>query len=384
MSLITNTKDLIKACKKLSKAKFITVDTEFIREKNYWAKLCLIQVASLKEEFIIDPLAEDINLDAFYELMANKKVLKVFHACRQDMEIFFIEMKGKLPTPIFDAQIAAMVCGYGEQVSYEHLVNSIVKKNLDKSSRFTDWAQRPLTPKQLEYAISDVTHLRDIYLKLSEDLEAKKRKSWIKDEMQVLTNKEIYNPDPQESWKKIKINTNNRRTLGVLQELAAWREITAQKMDVPKSRILRDEALSNIALNPPKTQKDFASMRGLPGGLADNSMGKEIMEAIKRGQAQKNKELPERKKSEAMPGGIAPSVELLKVLLKMKSEDSGVAHRMIANNADLEQLAAYKDKAEIAAMSGWRLKLFGADALKLLNGKLALSLEDHKVKIIKS
>lgn len=383
MLLITNTKELNKACKKLNKAKFLTVDTEFIRERNYWAKLCLIQVASLKDEFIIDPLAEGIDLASFYELLINKKILKVFHACRQDMEIFFMEMKGKLPAPIFDTQIAAMVCGYGEQVSYEHLVNSVTRKNLDKSSRFTDWAQRPLTEKQLDYAISDVTHLRDIYIKLSKDIESKKRGTWIKDEMKVLTSKDTYKPDPEDSWKKIKINTNNRRTLGILKALAAWRELTAQKLDIPKSRVLRDEALSNIALNPPKIQKDFGTMRGLPGGLAENTLGKEIMEAIKRGQTLKNKELPERKKSEVMPSGLAPSVELLKVLLKMKSEESGVAHRMIANNSDLEQLAAYKEKAEVPALSGWRLKLFGADALKLLNCKLSLSLEDHKVKVIK-
>jgi len=382
MLLITNTKDLKKACSKLGKSKFITVDTEFIRERTFWAKLCLIQVANTKDEFIIDPLAPDIDLSPFYELMANKKVLKVFHACRQDMEIFYNEMKEKLPAPIFDTQIAAMVCGHGEQSSYEHLVTEVAKKKIDKSCRFTNWAQRPLSQKQLDYAICDVTHLRDIYVKLSKELEKKKRKTWIKDEMKILTSKETYKVDPHEAWKKVKINTNNRKTLGILQELSAWREEEAMRQDVPRGRVIRDDALANIALNPPKEQKDLGSMRGLPGGLADNSMGKAIMEAIKRGEKLKVKELPERKKHLQMPPGLAPCVELLKVLLKMKSEDENVAHRMIASGNDLDLIAGFGKEAEVKAMSGWRFQIFGKYALKLLNGEIAFSIQDNQIVLI--
>jgi ribonuclease D len=297
------------------------------------------------------------------------------------MEIFFLEMQGKLPAPIFDTQVAAMVCGHGEQASYEHLVSAIAKKKLDKSCRFTNWAQRPLTKDQLEYAICDVTHLRDVYKQLDKELEKKKRKTWIKDEMKVLTSKDTYEYKPEDAWKRVKINTNSRKALGILQELAAWREEQAQKHDIPRNRMFRDESLANIALNPPKTQKELGDMRGLQGGLAESQTGKEIMEAIKRGQSKKVRDLPERKKSEPMPSGLGPSIELLKVLLKMRSEESGVAHRMIATVADIEQLAAYQDKAEVDALTGWRKKLFGNDALKLLNGKLALSLENHQVKI---
>jgi len=379
MLLITNTKELEKACLKLSKSKVITVDTEFIRERTYWAKLCLIQVATPNEEFIIDPLAENIDLKAFYKVMLDKKVLKVFHACRQDMEIFYKELEGKLPTPIFDTQIAAMVCGHGEQVSYENLVQSITKKHIDKSSRFTNWAQRPLTAKQLEYAASDVTHLRDVYKKLSKELDKKKRKTWIKDEMKVLTSKETYEPDIKDAWKRVKINTNDSKALGILQELAAWREIAAQEADIPRGRMMRDEVLANIALNPPKDQKSLANMRGLPGSFAENKVGYDIMEAVKRGQKLKKKELPARKKHTQMPAGLKPSVELLKVLLKMKSEEHDVAHRMIASNEDLDQIAAFGKDAEVEAMSGWRYKVFGEPAMQLLEGKIAFGIEDKKI-----
>ncbi len=382
MQFITTTKELKKACTKLKKAHFITVDTEFIRERNYWAKLCLIQVAGPKDEFVIDPLSTDIDLSVFYELMQNKKVLKVFHACRQDLEIFFKEMDGKLPSPIFDTQIAAMVCGYGEQISYANLVYSVTNKRLDKSSRFTDWAQRPLNPKQLSYALSDVTYLRKAYEHLINELEEKRRKTWITDEFKLLINKENYTARPEVAWKRIKIASNKPRVLGLLQEIAAWREATAQNVDVPRNRVMRDDVLSNLALNPPKSIKELSKIRGVQKGFANSSRGNELLKAIKKGLAMPESKLPKRKKGEDLPSGLAPSIELLKVLLKITSEEHNVAHRLIANASDLEQIAAYKEKAEVPAMSGWRKKIFGINALEMLNGNLALSMEENKMQLL--
>ncbi len=382
MQLITTTKELKKACTKLKRTKFITVDTEFIRERNYWAKLCLIQVAGPKDNFIIDPLAEDIDLSSFYELMQNKEILKVFHACRQDLEIFFKEMGGKLPKPIFDTQIAAMVCGYGEQISYGNLVNSITKKKLDKSSRFTDWAQRPLSKQQLQYAISDVTYLRAVYEQLSKDLEEQRRKTWITDEHKALINKENYTARPEVAWQRIKIASNKPRVLGILQEIAAWREATAQKADVPRNRVMRDDILSSLALNPPNSFKKLSKFRGVQKGFAQSTRGNELLQAIKKGMAIPENKLPRRKKGEPLPPGLAPAIALLKVLLKITSEEHNVAQKLIANVSDLEQIAAYKEKADVRAMSGWRKNIFGQRALEILSGNLALSMEDNHMHLL--
>ncbi|TAL30592.1 MAG: ribonuclease D [Alphaproteobacteria bacterium] len=384
MTLITTSKDLKSLCTRLKKADFVTVDTEFIREKTYWPHLCLIQVAGQDDEaYAIDPLAEDMDLEPFYELMQNKEVLKVFHACRQDLEIFFNE-GGKLPTPIFDTQVAAMVCGYGEQVSYEVLVNSILKKHLDKSSRFTDWAQRPLTSKQLKYALADVTHLRKIFLKLAERIENLERTSWIRDEMKKLSNKENYINRPEDAWERIKLPNHKQRTLCIVKELAAWRETMAQAVDVPRGRILKDEAISEIAAHPPTTKEALGKMRNVNHGFAESARGDEVLEAVKRGMEMEESDGPQREPRTQLPPGLAPTIDLLRVLLKLKCEENEVAPKLLCSAADLELIAGFGKEAKVAAMSGWRFKVFGKEALELRDGKLAMAVENGKLKLVKT
>jgi ribonuclease D len=384
MSLISNSKDLKAFCNTLKKAKFITVDTEFIRERTYWARLCLIQVAGPDDAVAIDPLAEGMDLKPLYDIFLDKKILKVFHACRQDLEIFFKEMNGKLPAPIFDTQVAAMVCGYGEQVSYEMLVNSILRKSLDKSSRFTDWAQRPLTSKQLKYALGDVTYLRGIYEKLSAKITKQKRGTWIKGEMKKLVDKDNFVTHPEDAWERIKLPSHKPRTLGVLREVAAWRENLAQSADVPRGRILKDEALAEIALHSPASKEELGKMRGMQHGFADSEKGAQLLAAIKRGMEAPEKTLPHRDPRQHFPPGLAPVIELLRVLLKQKSEEHEVASKLLATAADLELIAAYGKEAEVPAMSGWQFKVFGKEALELRGGKLALAITDGKIKVVKT
>jgi ribonuclease D len=385
MTLITDTKDLKTLCNRLKKSDFVTVDTEFIREKTYWPHLCLIQVAGSDEDdaFAIDPLAEDMDLEPFYELMQNKEVLKVFHACRQDLEIFFNE-SGKLPTPIFDTQVAAMVCGYGEQVSYEVLVNSILKKHLDKSSRFTDWAQRPLTSKQLKYALADVTYLRKIFIKLAERIENLERTSWIRDEMKKLSTKENYINRPEDAWERIKIPNHKARTLCIVKEIAAWRERLAQQVDVPRGRILKDEAISEIAAHPPANKEVLGKMRNVNHGFAESARGEELLDAVRRGMEMDEKEGPQREPRTQLPPGLAPTIDLLRVLLKLKCEENEVAPKLLCSAADLELIAGFGKEAKVAAMSGWRFKVFGKEALDLRDGKLALAIENNRLKLVKT
>jgi ribonuclease D len=384
MTLINTSKDLKALCTKLKKSDFVTVDTEFIRERTYWPNLCLIQVAGDDEEaYAIDPLAEEMDLEPFYELLLNKEVLKVFHACRQDLEIFYNHM-GKLPTPIFDTQVAAMVCGYGEQVSYEVLVHSIVRKQLDKSSRFTDWSMRPLTSKQLKYALADVTHLRRIFLKLAERVEELERTNWIKDEMKNLSNKENYISRPEDAWERIKIPSHKTRAMCVLKEVAAWREKLAQSADVPRGRILKDEALAEIATHPPTTQEALGKMRNVNRGFADSERALDLLDAVKRGMEMDEKDGPQREARAQMPPGMGPTVDLLRVLLKLKCEEAQVAPKLLCLSSDLELIAAFGKDAEVPAMSGWRFKLFGKEALDLRDGKLAIAVENGKLKLVKS
>lgn len=381
MSLITNTKDLKALCTRLKKSDFITVDTEFIREKTYWARLCLIQVAGDDEEpYAIDPLAEGLDLSPFWEVMLNKEVLKVFHACRQDLEIFFREMGGKLPTPLFDTQIAAMVCGFGEQVSYEALVNALARKQIDKSSRFTDWAQRPLTSKQLKYALADVTHLRKVFLKLADKIEASKRTPWIKDEMKALTRKENYVTKPDEAWERVKVPSNKPRVLAVLKAVAAWRERLAQEADVPRGRIMKDEALAEIATHPPTTREALAKMRNISQGFADSDRALDVLDAVKRGLDMPEDEIPQREARVQMPGGIGPTIDLLRVLLKLKCEETDVAPKLLCTAAELEKIAAFGKDADVPAMKGWRFKIFGEEALRLRDGQIGLSVANGTIR----
>ncbi|MEP3475601.1 MAG: ribonuclease D [Hyphomicrobiales bacterium] len=380
MQIITSTNDLTTLCSKLHNSDYVTVDTEFMRESTYWPDLCLIQIASDTEEAIIDPLSKDLDMSALYDLMADTSVVKVFHAARQDIEIFF-NLSGKVPTPLFDTQVAAMVCGFGEQISYSMLVQKITKTELDKSSRFTDWAKRPLSEKQLNYAIGDVTHLRDIYKRLKNDLEKSNRSSWLDEEMKLLTSKETYDIQPVDAWKRMKMRVKSRKALGILMELAAWREKLAQNANIPRGRVLKDDALFDIANQAPKNTKDLGQLRAVSEGFARSDKGKQVISAIERGKAKDLDSIPPLKKGTPLDAQAMAICELLRVLLKAIAANNGVAPKMIASTNDLEKLAL-SDEADIPALNGWRYELFGLPALRIKRGELLLTVKDQKVQTI--
>ncbi len=380
MTMLTTTDEVAALCARLANATYVTVDTEFMRESTYWAKLCLVQIAGPDEAVAIDPLAPDIDLAPLFALLANTDVLKVFHAARQDLEIFH-HMSGEVPRPIFDSQVAAMVCGFGDSVAYDTLASRLAGATIDKHSRFTDWARRPLTERQVGYALDDVIHLRPIYEKLSAMLEKNGRRHWLAEEMAILTDRRTYEVDPQNSWRRLKLRNPKPRMVAVLQEIAAWREEEAQLRDVPRNRIIRDEALLEIAAHPPKTREALGAIRGFPRGIAEGARGEAIIDAVARGLAVPKDELPDVAGRGQKPQGIGPLVELLKVLLRMKCEEHEVAQKLIANVSDLEQIAA-DDKADVAALQGWRRDVFGGDALRLKHGELALAATGRKVKLI--
>lgn len=380
MTPITTTADLAAFVDRLQGTEFVTVDTEFMREKTYWPQLCLIQVAGPDEAAIIDPQADGIDLAPLFALMRDTSVLKVFHAARQDVEIF-VHLTGEVPAPLFDTQVAAMVCGFGDSVGYETLVSRLTNGRIDKSSRFTDWSHRPLTERQLVYALSDVTHLRPVYEKLRNKLRKTGREHWLAEEMAILTDPATYRLAPEDAWKRIKVRAEKPRFLAVLREVCAWREREAQKKDIPRSRVVRDESLIEIAAHAPTSVEELARTRGLGDSLARGRYGTEILAAVQAALAIPEKDLPRPEARQDQPGGIAPTVELLRVLLRMVSEEEEVAARLIATSADLELLAA-SDTADIPAMHGWRREVFGEPALKLKNGKLALAMERKRVKLV--
>jgi ribonuclease D len=378
VSVITTTAELQLACARMARHPYITVDTEFHRETTFWPILCLVQLASDDEALAIDALAPEIDLRPLFALMADPQVTKVFHAARQDVEIFW-KLAGIVPSPMFDSQVAAMVCGYGEQVSYSELVQSICHTPVDKSSRFTDWVRRPLAKAQIDYAIGDVTHLREIYRTLLTKLKASGRMAWLEDEMRVLTSASTYEQHPERAWERFKNRARKPRDLAVLMEVAAWRESEAQSRDVPRSRVLKDDVLVEVALAAPRTQEALGNLRSFPRGMERSRAGDDILAAIERGLARDPKTLPklERERRGGGPGSAA-TVELLKVLLRQVSDESGVAGKMIATVDDLEAIAA-SDKADVPALQGWRRILFGARALELKQGRLALTVENGKV-----
>jgi ribonuclease D len=377
MRFITTTPELGDLCGRLGDQPFVAVDTEFIREQTFWPKLCVIQLAAPGEEAIVDPLAPGIELAPFFQLMANERVVKVFHAARQDLEIVWTQAR-LIPHPIFDTQVAAMVCGFGESVSYVSLVKQITGHNLDKTSRFTDWARRPLSDKQLSYALADVTHLRDVYKRLKEDLEATGRLRWLDEEMAELTSPETYETRPEDAWRRLKMRVRNRKGLAVLIELAAWRERLAQGLDVPRNRILRDEALYDIANSAPTETAQLSHLRSLSEGFARSSRAKEIVEAVNRGLRRDPKTLPPLREGTGLPAEKAATVELLRVLLKACAARSKVAPRLIADAEHLERLAA-EGEPDIPALKGWRYELFGAEAQRLKRGEVALKIERGEV-----
>jgi ribonuclease D len=374
MSLIQTSEDLAAFRERLRGERFIAVDTEFMREKTYWPQLCLVQIAGSEEAVCIDPLADDLDLEPLKDLMRDTSVLKVFHAARQDLEIFH-QMLGELPRPLFDTQIAAMVCGFGEQVGYETLAGKLAKARVDKTMRFTDWARRPLSQKHLTYALSDVTHLRVVYEKLAAMLTANGRAGWLDQEMQALTNPASYETDPKQAWRRMKLRGKSQRFLAAVIELAAWREREAQARDLPRQRVLRDEALLDIAAQNPETVETLAQVRSMSRGQAEGRHGREILDALDRGRARPVADLPKPPVREDLPHGLGPIIDLLKVLLKMKCEASGVAQKLVASSADLERIAA-DDEADVPALDGWRRELFGDAALALKHGRLALAVSE--------
>jgi len=378
MDMLTTTEALKTACSTLSRSDFVTVDTEFIRETTFWPELCLIQMASPDLAVIVDPLADGIDLSPFFELMADATVTKVFHAARQDIEIVF-HMGGLIPHPIFDTQVAAMVCGFGDSVSYDQLVNRITGAHLDKSSRFTDWRRRPLSEKQLDYALADVTHLRDVYAKLSAQLEAEGRTNWLSEEMAILESRETYDLHPEDAWKRLRMRLRKPAELAVMKFVAAWREREARERNVPRGRIVKDDAIYEIAQQQPKDVEALGRLRTIPRGWERSQQGQAIVETVNAALALPKEEMPRLPRHQPAPEGAAAAADLLRVLLKLTTEEHGVAAKIIASSDDLDRIAAEGEKADVAALKGWRRDLFGQTALKLINGEMALRFVNRKV-----
>ena len=376
MDLITTTADLAAACSRLAKHPVITVDTEFLRETTYYPLLCVVQMASPEEAVVIDALAEGIDLKPFFELMGNESVLKVFHAARQDIEIVW-HQAGIIPHPVFDTQVAAMVLGYGDSIAYDALVEKVTGHRPDKTHRFTDWSRRPLTKEQMHYAVSDVTHLREVFAALDADLKKRRRSEWVSIEMEVLTSPRTYDFHPERAWERLKTRVRKPKDLAVLMEVAAWREQEAQSRDVPRGRVLRDEAVTDIATHAPTTLEKLAHLRSVPKGFEKSKWGSDIIAAVERGLARDFSKLPKLEKPRNNSNGAA-IVELLKVLLRMTAERHAVASKVIATVDDLEEIAA-DDEADVPALRGWRRELFGDAALKLKRGELALAIEKGRV-----
>jgi ribonuclease D len=383
MHLISTTGELEAAVAELSKSDFVTVDTEFIRETTFWPILCLIQMAAPGTTALVDPMAPGIDLKPFFDLMANESVTKVFHAARQDVEIVF-HLGGLIPHPIFDTQVAAMVCGFGDSVSYDQIVHKITGTRLDKSSRFTDWRRRPLSEKQLDYALADVTYLIDVYRHLKDELERENRGHWLKEEMDVLTSRETYDPHPEDAWKRLKMRWRKPQELAVVQQVAAWREREARERDVPRQRVIKDDAVYEIAQQQPRDQAALAKLRMTPKGWERSATAAALLEAVNAALAIPREQLPKPPKAPQSPEGSGAAAELLKVLLKMVAEKEGVAPKVLASSDDLDRIAAEGEKADVAAFRGWRRAVFGEKALRLVRGELALKFEDRKIAVFEA
>ncbi|BBF82357.1 ribonuclease D [Asticcacaulis excentricus] len=379
MPTITTTAALTDFCAKIASAPFITVDTEFMRETTYWPKLCLIQAASEEHAGIIDPLSPDLDLKPFLDLLTDPAILKVFHACRQDVEIF--NNLGAMPAPVFDTQVAAMAAGFGDQVAYDSLVRQVIKVDIDKGSRFTDWSRRPLSEQQLQYALGDVTHLAKLYPKLVEKLKAQNRYEWVAAEMADLTDPKLYNTSPDDAWRRLRPRKPSLKYMAVFKEVAAWRERVAQERDQPRGRILKDEGVDEIATQLPTDAAAFDRLRSTPKGFGASKFGIELCEVIQTALAEPEKYAPKVDKAPPPVQVPASVVELLKVLLRVRCEDEGVAPKLIASVADLEKIAL-DDKANVPALEGWRRKVFGDDAIKLKKGELALVLNGTRVEVV--
>lgn len=380
MHIITTTKELQSICDRFAESSFVTVDTEFMRETTYWPLLCLIQIAGENDEVIIDPLSDELSLQPFMDLMTNTKVMKVFHAARQDVEIIH-HLGGVVPEPMFDTQVAAMVCGFGDSIGYENIVRQLAGQSIDKSSRFTDWSRRPLSEKQLSYALSDVTHLRPVYKTLRDSLNESNRESWLNEEMAILTSPKTYAAEPTEAWRRLKFKARNKKSMALFMSVAAWREREAQARDVPRNRVLKEDALAELAVQAPTSTEALERLRALPRGFANSKQAKSLLQAISTGLNMDPDDVPSVKHNNKPPVPAPASVvDLLKVTLKHVCESHGVASKLIANVSDLEAIAL-DDQADVNALKGWRRKLFGEMALDIKHGKLAVALEDGEVTI---
>jgi ribonuclease D len=378
MDLITTTKQLEDAIAAFAGSEFIAVDTEFIRETTFWPELCLIQMATPDHSALVDPLSKDLDLAPFFKLMADPAVTKVFHAARQDIEIVH-KLGGLIPAPLFDSQVAAMVSGFGESISYDQLVMKMAGVHLDKTSRFTDWRQRPLTDTQLTYALADVTHLAAIYPALRKKLEEAGRTEWVKEEMATLSSVDTYELHPEDAWKRLKMRVRKPIELVVLQKVAAWREQEARDRNVPRSRVVKDDTIYEIAQQQPKDQQALGRLRTVPNGWERSSSGQDLLKVVVAAIETPKDQLPKLPRHVSAPEGTGAATEMLRVLLKLVTEENGVAAKVVATSDDLDQIASKGEHAEVAAMHGWRRELFGETALKLIRGEVALKFEAKKI-----
>ncbi|MEM9061563.1 MAG: ribonuclease D [Pseudomonadota bacterium] len=374
MKIITDTDELAEICADFSKAEYVTVDTEFLRERTYWSRLCLVQLArprsGRRDYVMIDPLADGIDLAPLFELLADTSVVKVFHAARQDVEIFW-NMGNVIPTPMFDTQVAAMVCGYGEQVGYETLVRKVAKAEVDKSSRFTDWSRRPLSDKQLRYALADVTHLRVIYETLAARIAEQGREHWVTEEMAILTDPATYETDPAEAWRRVKSRSNSPKFLAIVRELAKWREEQARERDIPRGRVMKDDALIELATSKPETDDEFHRLRLLQREMRRPEMVEALLAAVKRGTACPAAERPTLPPPPKRTEGSGAIADMLKIFLKARADEMGVAAKLIAPAAEIEALAG-EDDPNLSVLRGWRAEVFGSDALRVKRGEVGL------------
>ena len=378
MNVITTQDALNAFCEGAANKSFICVDTEFMRESTFYSILCLIQAATDDDEVIIDPLAEGLDLSPFNALLMDEKIIKVLHAARQDMEIFYA-MCGAVPKNIFDTQIAAMALGFGDSAGYGALVKGRLDINLDKGARFTDWSRRPLSEKQLSYAIADVTHLRDLYPDVVAELETKGRMGWVLEEMAPQMEEKLYTFEPENAWERLKVRNPKKHYLAALKAAAAWRERQAKEKNIPRRRVLKDDAMYDLAQQKPKDIAALGRLRGIPRGFEKSRSAKDLVESLNAAIANADDYAPKLPKVKHMPPNLGPTIEMLKTLLRLRTEYVDIAPRMVANNADIEKLAAFGDKADVAALKGWRKEIFGDDALKMLDGKIGLRLEGREV-----
>jgi ribonuclease D len=380
--LITASAELAALCERLRSEPYVTVDTEFMRERTYWPELCVVQLGGRSDVAVVDALAPNLDLAPLGALLADTAVVKVFHAARQDVEIF-LQMFGAVPVPLFDTQVAAMVAGFGDQVGYDSLVAGLAGGQIDKAHRFSDWSARPLSPAQVAYAAADVTYLRTVYERLTIRLEEEGRLAWVSEEMAALAEPATYRPDPVTMWERLRPRTTNRRMLGTLRAAAAWREREAQRINIPRQRLVRDESLLEIAATAPTDTDQLSRIRGITRGFADSATGQSLIAAIAEAAALPEHELPEAKAARDGPRPSPALVALLKVLLAEKAESHDVAPRLLASSEEIDRLAT-EDNPDVPALHGWRLGVFGEDALALKQGRIALGVNGRRIKLIRS